>query len=373
MVWENNMTGLNIKDFLAYGAFLQIGPDLFKILIGPFDRHNSVNLGLLEHSTVLLKPNFWDFLNKNSDFSQKSVYSSAITYTLDREEFIYFLSTVKSLRPEIDWLSPDEKQFRTQFEWSQKNFSDQKLSKTVPIIRQQGTVKFSLDNLLWCMKNLVQKRTFGWSYGFFENNRGIIGHTPEILAQWSRIDRQLHTVALAGTYTKNENSYNEMLADKKILNEHQIVIDDIVDKLSSLNFKSKSIQGPTDILELKYLLHLMTEFQIEADNIDQVFEVIDILHPTSAMGIYPYDLSKLKEFSEFSLQAERGSFAAPFAVVEKDSVYGVVAIRNLIFSEDRVHIFSGCGITNDSRYEAELIELQNKRDSVKKMLGVFND
>lgn len=367
------MTGLNIKDFLAYGAFLQIGPDLFKILVGPFDRDDSVNRGLLKQSTVLYKPNFWDFLNKSPDFSQKSVYSSGKTYTLDREEFIYFLSTFKSLRPEIDWLMPNETQFRTQFEWSQKNFSDQKLSKTVPIIRQQGAVKFSSENLLWCIQNLVQKKTFGWSYGFFENNSGVIGHTPEILAQWSRIDRQLHTVALAGTYTKNENSYNEMLSDKKILNEHQIVIDDILEKLSALSFKSKSIRGPTDILELKYLLHLMTEFQIEADNIEQVFEVINALHPTSAMGIYPYEVSKLKEFSEFNLQRERGLFAAPFAIVEKDSVCSVVAIRNLIFSKDQVQIFSGCGITNDSQYDVELTELQNKRDSVKKMLGVSRD
>lgn len=367
------MTGLNIKDFLTYGAFLQIGPDLFKVMVGPFDRHNSIKEGHFKHTTLLYKPNFWDFLNESPEITQKTVYSSHKSYVLDREEFIDFLSTAESQKPEIEWKGVNEAQFKAQFEWSQSNFADQKLSKTVPIIQQQGDAKLSTENLVWCIQSLVRNKTFGWSYGFFEEGIGLIGHTPEILAQWSRIDRQLHTVALAGTYAKADIEYSEMLADKKILNEHQIVIDDIINKLSGLSFKSKSIQGPTDVLELKYLLHLMTEFQIEVDNLQQVFEVINILHPTSAMGLYPYDLFKFNEFREFSLQKERGVFAAPFAIVENDSVSCVVAIRNMMFDRNQVQILSGCGVTQESQYKLELTELQNKRDSVKKMLGLLND
>ena len=367
------MTGLNIKDFLTYGAFLQIGPDLFKVMIGPFSRHDSVKAALLEHSALLYKPNFWDFMNKNGNLSQKPVYSAAKTHLFDRAELIEFLTSMQSKRPLVEWKPVNEAQFKTQFEWSQSNFNDQKLSKSVPIMRQQGLVKFTVENLLWCIQNLIQNKTFGWSYGFFENEEGVIGHTPEILAQWTRIDRQLHTVALAGTYAKGENAHDKIMADKKILNEHQIVIDDIIDKLNSLNFKARSIQGPTDVLELKYLLHLMTEFQIEINNVEQVFEVIDVLHPTSAMGLYPNDRTKLKEFSEFTIQKERDLFAAPFAIVENDCVYCVVGIRNLLFKNDQVQIFSGCGVTKESDYELELTELQNKRDSVKKMMGIFND
>lgn len=367
------MTGLNIKDFLIHGAFLQIGPELFKVLIGPFVRHDSLNEGLLKHSTLLFKPKFWDFLLKSPNLTQNTVYSAVEAHLFDREEFISFLSEINSIKPEVDWKNINETQFRTQFEWSLKNFNDQKLSKAVPIVRQMGAVELTHENLVWCIQNLIQNKKFGWSYGFFENNSGMIGHTPEVLAHWTRIDRQLHTVALAGTYIKNEAAFQDILNDQKILNEHQIVIDDIVEKLNRLTFKSKSIQGPTDILELKYLLHLMTEFQIETDSLEQVFEVINILHPTSAMGVYPYDLIKLKEFSEFSLQTERDSFAAPFAIIEQDLFCCVVAIRNMIFNKDRVEIFSGCGVTEESLYDVEWSELQEKRDSVKKMLGLAND
>ena len=80
------MTGLNIKDFLTYGAFLQIGPDLFKVLVGPFDRHDSVNMDFFKHPTLLYKPNFWDFLNNSPDTPQKPVYSATQVYVFDRRE-----------------------------------------------------------------------------------------------------------------------------------------------------------------------------------------------------------------------------------------------------------------------------------------------
>ncbi len=371
------MSDLNIKDFLNCGAFLQIGAELFKVLVGPFARHDFSELGHLNHSTLLYKPNFWDFLDKHPQFPQKPIYSAQQAYTLDREEFIHLLAKVESgveaQKPEINWRNPSQTQFKAQFDWSQNNFREQKLAKTVPIIRQQGDVFFSLQNLLWCMQNMMQDKIFGWSYGFFERGQGILGHTPEILAQWTRAGQQLHTVALAGTYANSKNAYNEIQQDKKVWHEHQMVIDDIKDKLNSLGFAAKTIQGPTDILELKYLLHLLTEFQIEIGNREQVFEVINVLHPTSAMGLYPADLTKLQEFSEFSLQQERGSFAAPFAIIEKEALYCVVAIRNMLFAKEQVALFSGCGVTAESQYELELAESQHKRDSVKKMLGLYID
>jgi menaquinone-specific isochorismate synthase len=178
---------------------------------------------------------------------------------------------------------------------------------------------------------------------------------------------------LAGTYAKTEKAFDEIINDQKILNEHNIVIDDIITKLSRLSFKSKSIQGPTDVLELKYLLHLITEFQMEVADVEQVFEVIKALHPSSAMGIYPNKQEKMQQFSEFILQKQRLAFAASFVMVNPDYVYSVVAIRNLFFEPHQVQIFSGCGVTRDSHYDAELLELQNKRNSVKKMLGLNLD
>lgn len=367
------MTEQNLKDFLTSGAFLQTGPDLFKVLIGPFERVAAKDIARFKHTTVLFRPNFWDFLDQKDQLSQKSVYVSSQVFTLDREEFIQFLAQIPAEAPLVQWKEVNEAQFKTQFEWSQSNFSQEVLNKTVPIIRQQGSSLFSAPQLVWCLNKMLEQNNFGWSYGYFHEGSGYLGHTPEMLAQWTRADHQLHTVALAGTYAKTDEAFEEIVEDQKVLNEHNIVIDDIVDKLSQLSFKSKSIQGPTDVLELKYLLHLMTEFQMEVADVEQTFEVIEALHPTAAMGIFPNNRLKLQEFADFILQKQRGAFAAPFAVVEPDSVYCVVAIRNLFFEPHAVQIFSGCGVTNESDCNAELLELENKRNSVKKMLGLNID
>ncbi len=367
------MTGLNIKDFLMHGAFLQIGPDLFKVLVGPFIKHNSIDEGLLKHSTLLYMPNFWDFLNPSQNLSQKAVYSAREAYLLDREEFISFLKAAHSSVPGVAWNPIDETQFKYQFDWSLNNFKEDSLKKAVPIICQTGTSDFKSENLIWCIHHLVQTKAFGWSYGFFENQTGLIGHTPEVLAQWSAVDHQLHTVALAGTSDKTPGAAEAMLFDIKIRDEHQLVIEDILTKIRGLSFKTNWFQGNTELLELKYLLHLMTEFQIEAQNLKEVFEIVNSLHPTAAMGIYPRRTSKLQEFSEFSLQKTRAGFAAPFGIVEADSVCCVVAIRNLFFNKEKVKIFSGCGVTLASDYRLEVLELQSKRESVKKMMGLKND
>lgn len=364
------MSGLNIKDFLTAGAFLQIGPDLFKVLVGPFKAQDISSLSILKHNVLLYKPNFWDFLNQSLNFPQKTVYTGTEAFILDREEFIGLLSSEKPEKPNLVWDQPDEDLFKDQFEWSQKNFLAQKLVKTVPVIRQKAQTYFSEENIAWCLLNLLNNRNFGWSYAFIEKGCGMLGHTPEVLTQWTQLDRQLQTVALAGTCANEPGAYEKISTDTKIRHEHEIVVDDIVEKLNRLNLKSKCIQGETDILELKYLLHLMTEFQIEVANRETVLQIIDTLHPTAAMGIYPASELKHEEFFDFNLQKERQSFAAPFAFIEKEAIYCVVAIRNILFSPESLQIYSGCGVTSDSVYQEELLELENKRDSVKKMLGL---
>lgn len=370
------MTAQNLKDFLACGAFLQIGPDLFKLLIGPFTRHSLANIKSLKQASLLYMPQFWDFMGSAAIDAAKSskedVYQATSAHTLSREEFIGFLSLAVGVCPEIQWKSVNAAQFQAQFDWSQQMFAEGKLQKTVPIIRQQGDGNFATENLLWCLQKLISERIFGWSYGFFMNGQGFVGHTPEVLVQWSEADLQLKTVALAGTYPKTPAAFDEIVNDQKVIEEHQIVIDDIEKQLQALSFRPQIMQGETDVLELKYLLHLMTDFELEVSERDQVFDVIRSLHPTAAMGLYPRSEEAFAAFKKFSLQQERGYFASPFALMEDDHISCVVSIRNLMFTSFGVEIFSGCGVTSESHYQSELDELQGKRDSVKRMLGLLN-
>lgn len=213
MVREAIMTETNLKDFLTNGAFLQTGPDLYKVLIGPFERCSLKHLTNYKQFSALYKPDFWDFLQESTGTGQNNVYIPANSLSLNREEFIHFLSKCTSQKPDIFWGDINEMQFRTQFDWSQNNFSMQELIKSVPIICQNGNCNFNFASLNWCLQNIIQNKNFGWSYGFFEDGKGILGHSPEVLTQWTRGDRQLHTVALAGTYKKTEEAYDKILSD----------------------------------------------------------------------------------------------------------------------------------------------------------------
>ena len=77
-----------------------------------------------------------------------------------------------------------------------------------------------------------------------------------------------------------------------------------------------------------------------------------------------------RRMSEFSLQKKRDSFAAPFGIIEASAAQIIVAIRNICVQTEALHIFSGCGVTAESLFESEVSELENKRNSVKKMMGL---
>ena len=369
MVWEPSMTDFNLKDFFESGAFLQTGPDLFKVLIGPFEPVRLAHAGDAGDVTLLYRPNFWDFLNCPSESAQDIVYKASKTYSLHREDFIRFLASAPALEPSLQWEKPSAAEFANQFAWSQQQFSEGFLSKTVPIVRQFANRSLNESNKLWCLRMLLQQNDFGWSYGLFENEKGMIGHTPEMLAKWDLESINLKTMALAGTYPKSATASHAIKTDKKILNEHEIVVNDISQKLQGYNF-SKSA---TDVLELRYLLHLKTEFDVNIKNMTGAMDVIRKLHPTSAMGIFPADHEKFLEFSQLPIQNERGAFAAPFAFFSRTQVNCIVAIRNVQFDGWKTEIFSGCGVTTGSSLEMELEESQLKRNSVKKMLGLKID
>lgn len=364
------MLGLNIKDFLTYGAFLQTGPQSFKVIVGPFKPQNVVNWSTLKQSTLVFRPKFWDFLSQDQNNENERFYTAEHVYNFDREEFIGLLSTYKSEKPKLNWEDPDIKGFQEQFNWSQRHFLEKELTKTVPVIIQKATSGLTEENLIWSLQTLLKSNHFGWSYGYFQNGSGFLGHSPEVLVQWSAENSLLKTVALAGTYDNKLGAKEMILQDQKIIREHQIVIDDIKKKFSDLGLGSWLNQKTTQVLELKHLLHLKTDFEMQTTDFDLVLKLINKLHPTAAIGMFPYNPMKMQEFSQFEIQKSRQHFAAPFGMMDKNNILSIVAIRNLMFSKNEVSIFSGCGLTSDSQFEDEVLELKNKRESVKKMLGL---
>jgi len=362
------MSPKNFKDFLTFGLCLQTGPDNFKVLIGPFTLVTVEEIQALKSSTFLYKSEFWDFLKTANLKGQNFVYKPAEAFALNREEIIWLLENQSAKKVPFQWQHPDEEGFKEQFEWSQNLFKKGTVKKTVPVICQSSGTRLDEAGKVQILLNMLKQQNFGWTYAYFENETGIIGHTPELLLEW-QYGRNAKTVALAGTLPNSTGAKAEIMADAKIRQEHDFVIDDLLEKLNTFS----PVKGETEVLELKHLLHLQTPFSVPLKNISVFIECASKLHPTAAMGVYPYSTEILKDMAGFKLQSERGLFAGPIGVVSADKAHVVVPIRGLMFNSTGAKIYSGCGVTAESQYESELKELENKRNSVKKMLGLTND
>lgn len=153
------------------------------------------------------------------------------------------------------------------------------------------------------------------------------------------------------------------------MTEHNFVIADIENQLSKYSLKYKS---ETTVTELPYLYHLKTNFIYHCDQLEDFKNAIHLLHPTAALGVYPREGSGLAEFSRINLQKCRRQFGAPFGFFHHDESFILVAIRNILWSDYKVHLFAGCGVTASSIYEDEWSEILAKQESVKKMLGILN-
>lgn len=176
-------------------------------------------------------------------------------------------------------------------------------------------------------------------------------------------------MALAGTQKNSNHVECEMLENFKLMKEHQIVVDDIQQSLSKTTKQVNKTE--TQILKLPLFSHLQTRLSITTENLSEAFKLVQDIHPSAALGIYPRNSDLFKQFSRINIQKHRQNFAAPFGFINNESLKIIASIRNFFFSNDEVTIFSGCGIVKESLLDQEVEELKQKRLSVQKMMD-FN-
>ncbi|MFZ3228851.1 MAG: chorismate-binding protein [Pseudobdellovibrio sp.] len=368
MVKQSIINKTDFTNFLECGAILQIASDQFKLIWGPFCSEVASFDTMSEVRTAIYKPDFWDFTD--SDQTKKTFFYGTKESIVDRASVLELLSQVEAEALNVQWGLVSESEFKQQYQWSQAQFAANQLTKTVPIIRQSGQVQFSLKNLAQSIRSILSEKHYGTTFGFWQNGGGFFGHTPELILNWSQDDQKLKTMALAGTMVREKENSLKILSDAKILAEHQIVVNDLVNVLSEVNSERKIKVELLEVLELKYLCHLKTEISVGDVNFQQAQNNLFQIHPTAALGLFPRSKAAYDYFKKYPIQENRKNFAAPFSFINKNSIKAIAAIRVLFFSKTEVIIYSGCGVTAESNLNDEIIELENKRNSVKKMMGL---
>lgn len=335
---------------------------------------------LISGAIFSMENQVWLFWGEAQDFSQRpeaiaispwKFFSSEEPWKLypyvvqvQREEA---MTVFKKSRLDLQWQAPSKTLFENQFEEIQDLFKTQGLKKIVPYCFESSKHKVNQNDIESFIANGLENQK-GFLYGYWNSHEGLLGLSPEILIQ-QKSRGEFESMALAGTQSLSEfkQDPDSLLNDPKEMDEHNKVIQDIVERLKTLG---RVYPGRTEVLTTPHLAHLHTPLYFETADHTKVETVVSCLHPTPALGCYPRENGEelLKEFDKTD---PRTYFGAPFGVSfdESKSIY-VVAIRNLIWNSNGLRVGSGCGVVPASDKEKEWLELKNKRNSVKGIFGL---
>jgi len=264
---------------------------------------------------------------------------------------------------------PDCRQWQDNIKSVLNEIDKGRLQKAVMARRTDYRFNENVD-ILGLARELIKVNPACYCFMFRpEPHLAFISVTPERL--FRREGRKLEIDALSSTVTRGKNHEEdlrrerELLENKKLRHEHQLVIDGISERLASLIDGSLQI-GPTGVLKLERIQHLATP--IEADLLPETGDnkLIAALHPTPAVGGHPREaaLKTIDRMEKFN----RGWYAAPCGWFDRDRSEYAVGIRSLVVRENRISVFTGAGIVAGSDPDSEWREVESK-DILKPLLS----
>lgn len=250
----------------------------------------------------------------------------------------------------------NQKHFQQRFEAVQNLFVFHNFRKIVLSTYKKIKYQKSFKQIF---ENLTEQFDQALVYFFYHPSTGIwVGATPEVL--WKNDANSFHTMALAGTQKQNQSS---VIWSEKEKIEHQMVVEMIEDKLKKAHFSYSKTQAENSLYG--NLIHLRTHFSgILKKNFD-LFEILDLLHPTPAVAGLPVFPS-----INFLLQKEpfRQFYTGFLGEVDIENTQIFVNLRCAHLDAQKAYLYAGAGITSESICENEWAEIQLKMQNLEKIL-----
>lgn len=268
---------------------------------------------------------------------------------------------------QLTWTNSERLLFQTSFKELQALIQQGLVTKGVPWAYQSAPWENACTQ--W-MQFLARARAISPNltlYGAELSAEAVLGATPEWLFRIEAGGRTLHTLALAGTRWVNQSRPEAQ--EKKDAREHQLVVEDIREKL--LRF-GRVTTGECTWKKAGSIEHLHTPITLEANEKLDVAELLSVLHPTPAVGVTPHTPAALAWQDKLPGHEQRADFAAPWVVRNRvdGRAWALVALRQIRLRPDHVIIPAGCGVIADSIEEVEWNEIQEKILSVKRAWGL---
>ncbi|MDE2772897.1 MAG: isochorismate synthase [Gemmatimonadota bacterium] len=195
---------------------------------------------------------------------------------------------------------------------------------------------------------------------YFEPQRGrvLIGAAPETIATVR--SGVFRATAVAGTVRRGASDEErealalQLLASAKDREEHQILVEDVVQRLEHVATGVRAEENP-HVLVLPAVQHLETKIRARLVDDTTVLDALSILHPTPSVCGEPRGAAL--ELLAHEEPFERGWYAGPVGWfdLEGNGMFSP-ALRSAVLSERGWRLFAGAGIVAGSRPEAEWLE-----------------
>ena len=206
--------------------------------------------------------------------------------------------------------------------------------------------------------NLTSKLPYSTNFNFKLNkDNHFFGSTPELLIECK--NKNYNTLALAGTLIKNNSEINDsLLNDIKELQEHNYVVENIVDTLTPFSSNITYEKKP-EILELKDICHLSTPISGSLKKNIHILDLLFKLYPTPAvLGLPKKDALSLITKYEVINRGWYGGCIGWFDL-EGGGRFDV-SIRSALQNKDAVYFYAGGGILKESIADKEWLETESK-------------
>ena len=321
-------------------------------------------------------PRFVFFEKQNNTYLILNFYKSLPTKNEILETLSYALklsaaNTLQIKKNMLKEISNTNEEWETIVNTALQEISNGRLKKVV-LSRYKKYEMLSNYNIADLVDRLSQIYPQTLVFVFRRGASFFIGATPELFLSYK--NNEIHTEALAGSIkrgrskTEDDELAIKLLENNKERNEHALVVDFVLKILS--NYSSNIIYDATPkVKKLSNVQHLRTKIKAKLNDESSLFEVMNELYPTPAIGGFP-----VKEAKQMITELEkypRGLYAGLIGWINLDQGMELyIGIRSALIKNNLLLIFAGCGIVEGS---TPIQEFQETEIKVKPILNLFTD
>jgi len=212
------------------------------------------------------------------------------------------------------------------------------------------------------VSHLEQSYRCCYGFGWQANGATFVGASPELLVRL--VDGALTSNPLAGSARRGEGDEEDRILAEALMRsikdrvEHEFVVDDVAERLSPF---AESLEVPPrpSLKRMATVQHLSTRITGTAREGTDVLDLVDVLHPTPAVGGTPR--SEAQAFIGAAESFDRGWYTGGVGWIDSagDGEFAI-ALRCALLEGTGAHIFAGAGIVGDSIPDLELLETRLK-------------